>query len=239
MMLHKKRRTVAIVLALLVFVGGIFYESRQPQDQPFSSGDTSQQYPQTQKAVDALGELEVKGRAPKTGYMRSMFGEGWADLRGCDVRNLVLQRDLQDIVVADDNCKVTSGVFLDPYTGKMLEFKRGQGTSSDVQIDHIVALSDAWQKGAQQLSQAEREQLANDSLDLLAVDGATNMKKSDGDAATWLPPNKPYRCQFVARQIAVKKKYKLWVTPAERDAMKRILSSCPDQLLPAEDLGAN
>jgi len=87
-------------------------------------------------------------------------------------------------------------------------------------------------KGAQQLSSKEREQLANDPLELLAVDGLANQQKSDGDAATWLPSNKPFRCQYVARQIAVKQKYKLWVTSAEKDAMNRILAACPDQGLP-------
>ena len=102
-----------------------------------------------------------------------------------------------------------------------------------MQIDHVVALSDAWQKGAQQLSMAMREQLANDPLELLAVDGPANQAKGDGDAATWLPPNKPYRCAYVARQIAVKQKYHLWVTSAERDAMQKILSGCAGQALPS------
>jgi hypothetical protein len=104
--------------------------------------------------------------------------------------------------------------------------------SSKVQIDHVVALSDAWQKGAQQLTSEQRYQLANDPLELLAVDGQANTQKSDGDAATWLPPNKPYRCAYVARQVAVKQKYQLWITAAEHDAMQRVLSSCPSQLLP-------
>jgi hypothetical protein len=101
-----------------------------------------------------------------------------------------------------------------------------------VQIDHVVALSDAWQKGAQQLSAETRRAFANDSLNLLAVDGATNQGKGDGDAATWLPPNKPYRCSYAARQVAVKAKYGLWVTSPERDALGRILATCPSQRLP-------
>ena len=111
-------------------------------------------------------------------------------------------------------------------------FVRGPGTSSDIQIDHVVALGDAWQKGAQQLSSAERYALANDPLELLAVDGKTNQDKGDGDAASWLPPNKSYRCAYVARQIAVKVKYKLWVTPAEYQAMATVLNDCPTQTTP-------
>lgn len=104
-----------------------------------------------------------------------------------------------------------------------------------MQIDHIVSLSDGWQKGAQQLSYKQRNNFANDPLNLLAVDGPANMQKGDGDTATWLPPNKIYRCAFVARQIAVKSKYNLWVTRAEKDAMSRILNRCPDQVLPIEN----
>jgi hypothetical protein len=97
-----------------------------------------------------------------------------------------------------------------------------------------VALSDAWQKGAQKLSFASRVQFANDPLNLLAVDGPTNSSKGDSDAATWLPPNKAYRCAYVARQVAVKRKYQLWVTSAERDAIARVLKACPGQKLPTK-----
>jgi len=180
-------------------------------------------------AATVLSELELKGRAPKTGYERDKFGSGWNSKQGCDTRNLVLARDLVNIA-RNDRCQVVSGSLSDPYTGNTIMFERGELTSSDVQIDHVVALSDAWQKGAQQLSPAEREALANDPLELLAVDGSSNQQKSDGDAATWLPPNKPFRCQYVARQIAVKKKYRLWVTAAEKDAMTNVLVSCPGQV---------
>ena len=118
-----------------------------------------------------------------------------------------------------------SGTLHDPYTGTVIVFFRGRITSVRVQIDHVVALSDAWQKGAQQWSTSRRTAYANDSLNLLAVDGPTNGRKSDGDAATWLPPNKAYRCSYAARQVAVKVTYGLWVTSAERDALARILAS--------------
>ena len=182
-------------------------------------------------AAAALNELVVKGRAPKTGYARTQFGDGWASKNGCDMRNIILKRDLTN-VTENDKCQVVSGRLNDPYTGKTIHFMRGAGTSDDVQIDHVVALSDAWQTGAQQLSPQTREQLANDPLELLAVDGPANQQKSDGDTATWLPPNKSFRCQYVARQVAVKKKYQLWVTNAEKDAIAKILIACPSQLLP-------
>ena len=184
-------------------------------------------------ASAALEMLPMKGRAPKTGYKRAQFGDGWAKLGNCDTRNLILQRDLKNVVLEDDKCKVRTGALNDPYTGKAIAFARGASTSAAVQIDHVVALSNAWQTGAQQLSAERRVQLANDPLELLAVDGPANQQKGDGDAATWLPSNKPFRCQYIARQIAVKRKYALWVTEPEKAAMARVLSSCPEQIMPA------
>ncbi len=184
------------------------------------------------KAAEALAQLPIKGRAPKTGYTRSQFSEGWDSVPGCDIRNLVLARDLTQVTFLQGTCKVTKGLLQDPYTGVEISFLRGQNTSDTIQIDHVVALSDAWQKGAQLLSYERRHALANDELDLLAVDGTANNIKGDGDAATWLPKNKIFRCAYVARQIAVKKKYSLWVTRSEYDAIANVLNACPDQPLP-------
>ncbi|WP_241985337.1 HNH endonuclease family protein [Cryobacterium sp. TMS1-20-1] len=182
-------------------------------------------------AVALLATLPIKGRAPKTGYDRSgSFGTAWLDVdqNGCDTRNDILARDLTNIA-KQGGCRVVTGTLTGPYTGKTINFVRGTATSSLVQIDHVVALSNAWQTGAQQLSQAQRVSLANDPLNLLALDGRTNSSKGDGDTATWLPPMKPYRCAYVARQISVKATYGLWVTQAEHDAMTRILTACPDE----------
>ncbi|MCC3291721.1 DUF1524 domain-containing protein [Arthrobacter sp. zg-Y1110] len=190
-------------------------------------------------ALDQLAGIPIKGRAPKTGYDREQFGPAWADTdrNGCDTRNDILARDLVDIVYKDgtQECVVASGTFLDPYTGTTIAFVRGNTTSTAVQIDHVVALSDAWQKGAQQLSAEERRQLANDPLNLMAADGPANGSKSDGDAATWLPANKAFRCEYVARQTAVKAEYRLWMTQAEHDAIAAVLSGCPDEPVPARD----
>lgn len=194
-------------------------------------GQNSAQAATGKSAINALEQLLVKGKAPKTGYERSLFSDGWGDIGGCDARNFILKRDLKAITMRDD-CKVNTGILNDPYTRKIIRFKYGVGTSSAVQIDHVVALSDAWQKGAQQIGSAKRYSLYNDPLNLLAVDGPTNASKGDSDASAWLPPNKAYRCAYVARQIAVKLKYKIWVIAAEKAAMKSILSSCPGQKLP-------
>ncbi|GAA3404534.1 GmrSD restriction endonuclease domain-containing protein [Pseudarthrobacter polychromogenes] len=193
------------------------------------------------KAADLLATLPIKGRAPKTGYDRALFGQAWADVdrNGCDTRNDILGRDLTGITFTNSvPCKVQSGMLADPYTGTSISFLRGSGTSSKVQIDHVVALSDAWQKGAQQLTTEQRTAFANDPLNLQATDGPTNQKKGDGDAATWLPPNKGFRCEYIARQISVKATYRLWVTQAEHNAMAAILASCADQLAPTNQAPA-
>jgi hypothetical protein len=187
------------------------------------------------KASLGLSKLSIKGRAPKTGYDRSLFSDGWGNIGSCDLRNFVLARDLKSVTWrAGESCMVETGVLKDPYTGKTINFKRGVSTSLKVQIDHVVPVSDAWQKGAQKLTSQLRYNFYNDPLNLLAVDGPTNSSKSDSDAASWLPPNKSYRCAYVSRQIAVKLKYKLWVTSAEKDAMARVLTTCPSFLLPTK-----
>lgn len=196
----------------------------------FEQNSQTQTVTNQQLATDALDSLDVKGRAPKTGYSRDMFGNGWQKNGDCNTRDDILARDMTQLDIRD--CKVYGGVLEDPYTGKTIRFTRGPTTSSLVQIDHVVALSNSWQTGSQYLDSATREALANDPLELLAVDGKANESKSDGDAATWLPPKKSYRCRYVARQIAVKQKYSLWVTIAEKEAMQRVLSICPGQVLP-------
>lgn len=236
MLMQRRRRIVLVAVILMSTLGWIVVKEWPnlplipPDSQSQQSGSNSDS---GEVARDALAALPTKGRAPKTGYKRSQFGDGWAKAGGCDTRNVILRRDLVNAVLGDDNCKVQAGALSDPYTGQRIAFKRGANSSGAVQIDHVVALSNAWQTGAQQLSSEQRISLANDPLELLAVDGPANQQKGDGDAATWLPSNKPFRCQYIARQIAVKKKYSLWVTPPERTAMERILANCPEQRLPA------
>lgn len=183
-------------------------------------------------ALAVLATIPVKGKAAKTGYERTgMFGSAWVDVdrNGCDTRNDILARDLSPITKSG-TCRVMSGYLVSPYTATSIAFVRGQDTSAFVQIDHLVALSNAWQTGAQQLTQAQRVSLANDPINLLAVDGRSNAQKGDGDTATWLPSNKAIRCSYVARQVSVKATYGLWVTQAEHDAMTRVLGSCTGEL---------
>lgn len=178
---------------------------------------------------ELLESLPVKGKAPKTGYQRTeKFGSAWRDVdsNGCDTRNDILTRDLDVTEMKGDGCTILSGVLHDDYSGETIDFTRGQATSAKVQIDHKVALMNAWLTGAQQLTQEERVALANDPANLTAVKGKVNAQKSAGDAATWLPPNKSYRCEYVSDQVRVKSKYHLWVTKAEKEAITRELGRC-------------
>lgn len=193
--------------------------------------------PEITEALAALNSLEVKGRAPMTGYEREEFGQAWSDdvtvdfgHNGCDTRNDILHRDLdpESLVLKEGthDCVALAGTLHDPYSGQDIEFQRGAQTSRAVQIDHVVALADAWQKGAQQWSPEKRRNFANDPRNLLAVDGPLNQQKGAGDAATWLPPNKGFRCEYSRRIVEVKAAYELWVTEAEKDALSRLLNAC-------------
>ncbi|GHJ27700.1 hypothetical protein TPA0910_21330 [Streptomyces hygroscopicus subsp. sporocinereus] len=225
-------RGSAALLAALLALGGC-KAGDQGGDGSGGSGGGGGGATASGSALSAVSSLTVKGRAPKTGYERSAFGSSWVDTddNGCGTRDDILKRDLEDVRFRDGHCLVASGTLTDdPYTGREVRFVRGR---SKVDIDHVVALSDAWQKGAQKWDRDKRVAFANDPLNLIAVDSSANRRKGDGDAATWLPPNKAYRCDYVAHQVAVKKAYGLWVTSAEKDAMKRVLGGCPTMKLPA------
>ena len=238
---YKKRRVIWILVPSLVATGlvainpaarekvylgkatEVVAENRQSEPEQGQS-DTAP------LAREVLEKVEVKNRAPKTGYSRKEFYDTWPNKDGCNLRQRILKRDFgETAVLGKDNCTVVSGKFYEPYTGTEMEFKEKSEISKGIQIDHIVALSDAWQKGAQYKPKEVRFQIATDPVNLIAAEAAANQQKSDGDAATWLPKNKSFRCQYVARQIAVKFKYALFITPAEKEAMKTVLSHCPEE----------
>lgn len=227
---HKTRRTIVAILALgatltWLLINPASYEQNFTKIPDTEAEATSAPDENALLATDLLEKLEVKGRAPKTGYTREEFYPGWPTVDGCSLRQKILKRELGDSAVLD-GCNVIAGEFDEPYTGQHMVFT-DKSEISKIQIDHVVALSDAWQKGAQYKTYEVRNQIATDPLNLLAVDGPANNQKSDADAATWLPPNKKFRCQYVARQVSVKYKYGLWVTEAEKDAIKNVLQNCP------------
>lgn len=233
-----RRRTAALVLAAAALVGcapvdPVPLTAPGPTGTPTALG-TPVPTAAPGSTLAVLLRLAVKGRAPRTGYAREAFGPRWADVdrNGCGTRDDVLHRDLTQVTTraGTHGCVVLTGVLLDPYTHTTLRFSKER--ASEVQVDHVVALSNAWQTGAARWTAQQRTRFANDPLELLAVSGRTNQQKGDGDAATWLPPYRPFWCAYVARQVAVKARYGLWVTPPERDAMLRVLSRCPAEPLP-------
>ena len=180
-------------------------------------------------AKQRLSKLDTNAAASMTGYSRAKFGKPWedVDLNRCDTRNDILARDLTKVVLkTGSKCTVAKGMLNDPYTNTTITFVRGPSTSGKVQIDHVVALAAAWRTGAKKWTSERRLFYANDTLVLLAVDGPTNGAKGDKDAAGWLPPNAAYHCRYLAKQIAIKTKYELWVTPPERTAIADALNAC-------------
>ncbi len=175
-------------------------------------------------ALEVTGAHHTSAASPVGGYDRALFGSAWVDTdhNGCDTRNDVLARDLAD--TETDGCQVLRGTLDDPYSGRNVAFERGP-RSSDVQIDHVVALADAWRKGADRWDPARRLAFANDPANLLAVAAQANQDKGASDAAAWLP-RPGYQCVYVLVQVRVKAAYGLAVAPAEKTAMSRALGDC-------------
>jgi hypothetical protein len=180
-----------------------------------------------------LDRLPVKGWDRKQDFARHRFGEAWSDdvdvefgHNGCNTRDDILRRDLADLVIRPGACYAQSGVLHDPYTGETIAFVRGPATSNSVEIDHLVSLADAWYKGARGWDDQRRRDFANDPRNLLAVSPTANFNKAYRDAASWLPPNRAFRCDFAARQIDVKAAYGLWVSAREKEAMTQVLRTC-------------
>lgn len=234
---YRRRRTfLYILLCLLVAVGIYFYQITKTQTgtgpAAFVAATTNDP---DRLARTALDKLPIKVALSTDNYKRSAFGgASWNSWKACNTRQKILNRDIKTKKIAANDCTVISGHLDDPYTGKRIELKDKSAVTKEVQIDHVVTLANAWQTGAQNLSEQQRDQLANDDLELLAVSSDSNQEKSSSDAGQWLPPNKSFQCEYVARQIAVKIKYSLWVTTNEKSAMSKVLTNCPNQALPLE-----
>lgn len=229
-----QRLLIVLVIAVLLGVAAAVVLSHSNN----TVGKISGRYHAVGPAAQALESLRVNNHPhPHKRYNRDAFGYRKLQVANdpCDVREHVLARDLQYLAyTALGSCKVKSGVLQDPYTGKTIKFLRGPRTSPKVQIDHVVALQNAWESGAWQWSQSKRYQFGNDMYNLLAVDGPANEEKSSSSAAYWLPSNMSFRCAYVARQIGVKKTYDLSITSKEKLAMSKVLHNCPGEQLPAQ-----
>lgn len=194
-----------------------------------------------QAGLDATNTIKT-AKARPGGYDREKYFGGWAS-NGCGsatTRDTILARDLKD-AVKNPKCQVTSGTLADPYTGRTIQFRRGRNTSSAVQIDHVVALLDAWESGARDWDQAKRVQYANSPDVLLASDGPANMAKgsgldvngtslyhsqNSGAPDIWMPDNKAYRCGYMAKRATIKSKWGLTMTPREKQQTVSVLAQC-------------
>lgn len=243
-MARKRRRSIGDTIGVLVIVAALVWafapgvgwdllglRSRLGWP-PMRSGEALSSLPDTE-AARQLRELAVRSADEASAvpdYDRQAFGQRWADTdhNGCDTRNDILARDLArpTFKPGTRDCVVLTGTLAEPYTGTTIQFQRGDKSSALVQIDHVVALADAWRSGAWQWDAQRRQEFANDPENLLAVDGAANEDKSASSADQWLPPNAAFRCDYVKRQIAVKYAYGLSVTQAEQDAMATQLTTC-------------
>jgi len=243
----RRRRVLGALLALLivgVVAAVLFWQHRRDAvlsgpsptwraDEPSSTVTAAAPSARFDDARRALKALPVRGWDRTADFRRSQFGEAWSDdvnvefgHNGCNTRDDILRRDLKDLVVRPFTCYAQSGTLVDPYTGTAIAFVRGPQTSNSIEIDHVVALADAWYKGARSWDPQHRLDFANDPRNLLAVSPKANFDKAFRDAASWLPPNAAFRCDFAARQVEVKTAYSLWVSAKEKKAMTDVLSRC-------------
>ena len=245
----RRRGFLALAAVLLIgaVVGALLWWNRSAEDlsgpsptwradEPSSTPAAAGVPPPTSRydvARRQLKDLPVRGWDRTSDFQRSQFGQAWSDdvnvefgHNGCNTRDDILRRDLKELVVRPFTCFAQSGTLVDPYTATVIEFVRGPKTSNSVEIDHVVALADAWYKGARAWDAQRRLDFANDPRNLLAVSPEANFAKAFRDAASWLPPNQSFRCDFVARQIDVKSDYGLWLSAKEKKAMTDVMADC-------------
>ncbi|KAI1646709.1 hypothetical protein F4815DRAFT_248180 [Daldinia loculata] len=177
--------------------------------------------PSASSAKSQLASLTVKAAVDDGAYERDLFPT-WDTITGtCNTREYVLKRDGASVQVGSD-CYPTSGTWTSPYDG-------GKWTSpSDVDIDHMVPLKNAWISGANKWTTAKREQFANDvdRPQLWAVTDNVNSSKGDKSPDTWKPPLKSFYCTYASAYVAVKSYWDLSITSAEKSALSDMLGTC-------------
>lgn len=229
--MRKPRVGDVIVLVIIVVIAGILLVSASPKLSRLFTGNARVEDVPASQVRTRLEGLKVRDWVEVPEYNREAFGQAWADEdhNGCDTRNDVLARDMKAVAYREGthNCVVEAGILEDPYTSQTIYFERGADTSAVVQIDHVVALADAWYAGAWEWDVLTRQKFANDQRNLLAVSGDANQDKGHLTADQWLPENKDYHCAFIGRQVWVKSEWDLSVTRKERQAMINVLADCP------------
>lgn len=180
------------------------------------------------RARSVIGRVRAAPAGSTAGYSRDQFGTAWTDDTtttwghdGCETREEILRRDLRAITyrAGTHNCVVLTGILQEPYTSKTIAFTKARPL--EVQIDHVMPLAYDWSQGAAGWTKAKREQIANDPLNLLAVDGPANNEKPASGPAEWMPPNRRVRCAYAVRFAQVSRKYKLPVQSQDKRAMLR------------------
>jgi hypothetical protein len=239
----RRRRFVVLAVVVIAVVAALVVWDRHSADKrlagpsptwtPAPTSAAAASTPLFDRARAQLAALQVKGWDRTQDFQRWRFGKAWSDdvnvefgHNGCNTRDDILRRDLANLVVRPGTCYAQTGVLHDPYTGAPIDFVRGPDTSNSIEIDHVVSLADAWYKGARSWDPQRRLDFANDPRNLLAVSPKANFDKAFRDAASWLPPNAAFRCDFVARQIDVKSAYGLWLSAKEEQAMADVLAHC-------------
>jgi len=168
-----------------------------------------------------LGQLTVKAEGSSSGYSRDLFPHWITQSGACNTREVVLKRDGSG-VVQDSSCAAVSGSWYSPYDGATWT------AASDVDIDHIVPLAEAWRSGANSWSTSTRQAFANDLSrpQLIAVTDNVNQAKGDKDPGEWLPPRSSYNCTYARMWVHTKHHWNLSVDSAEKSALQSILNGC-------------
>ena len=202
------------------------------QQQPSGSGPSAATGapvpPSAAEAGQQLSQLTIAPAGSMAGYSRELFPHwasdgtvfGWSEPDGsCDVRDDALIRDGENVQI-DEDCSFVSGSWIGPYTGATLT------DSSDVDIDHVVPLANAWRSGASTWSTPDREAYANDPQVLLSTDDGANQEKGDKGPEAWRPPNRDYWCEYSRRWVDIKSTWGLTVNSPEKAALEEMLSTC-------------
>ncbi|HEY0498499.1 MAG TPA: HNH endonuclease family protein [Kutzneria sp.] len=186
-----------------------------------SAGATPPGIPSAATAKSELSALTVATEGSMSGYSRDRFPH-WIIISGtCDTRETVLKRDGQN-VTTNSACSATSGSWYSPYDGATWT------QASDVDIDHVVPLAEAWRSGASAWTDSKRQQYANDLTDpqLIAVTDNVNQSKGDQDPSTWQPSRTAYRCTYAEMWVRVKYVWKLTLQSSEKTALTTMLNGC-------------
>jgi hypothetical protein len=176
--------------------------------------------------MTAISDLPTASEV-RTGYDRDLFPH-WvdADGDGCHSRNEVLIAEADDPPTVGSGCSLSGGRWFSYYD------RVSWTNTSDVDIDHMVPLAEAWDSGARTWSTATRQLFANDLGDYRTLVGVTdnvNQAKGDQDIAEWLPQYD--QCRYLREYVAVKHRWGLSVDAAEKSAMNSLGSGCTNSTI--------